>query len=184
VRGSLPLHTARLLLVDDQEDNLALLERTLRRAGFSELRRAGDPRQVLELCQRFRPDLVLLDLHLPHLDGFALLEGFRGLIAPGEYLPVLVLTADATPETRHRALSLAARDFLTKPLGPLEVTLRVNNLLETRFLYQALREESRHLEERVRERTRELQETQVEILERLARAAECRDDEAGEHVWR
>jgi putative two-component system response regulator len=97
---------------------------------------------------------------------------------------VLVLTADATPEAKHKALSLGARDFLSKPLDPLEVTLRVNNLLETRFLYRALLEENRRLEERVQERTRELQQAQLEILERLARAAEYRDDETGEHVRR
>lgn len=184
MREGFPLHTARLLLVDDQEDNLALLERILRRAGFTELCRTTDPRQALDLYQSFRPDLILLDLHLPHLDGFALLEGFKRLIAPGEYLPVLVLTADATLEARHKALSLGANDFLTKPLDPLEVSLRVSNLLETCFLYRAVLEENRHLEERVRERTHELKQAQLEVLERLARAAEYRDDETGEHVRR
>jgi putative two-component system response regulator len=102
---------------------------------------------------------------------------------PG-YLPVLVLTSDHSAEARRRALSSGARDFLTKPLSPSEVRLRVRNLLETRFLHLELQERNRDLEERVRERTAELERARYEILRRLARAAEFRDDDTGDHTRR
>ncbi len=177
-------HEARILIVDDQDPNLRLLEAILRRAGYTNLRCLADSREVLAQFVEFQPDLILLDLHMPHQDGFVVLGGLRRLIPPGSYLPVLVLTADITAEAKQRALSGGAKDFLTKPFDPTEVVLRSQNLLETRFLHLELQDQNRVLEERVRERTQQLEEAHHEVLERLAVAAEFRDDETGQHIKR
>ena len=176
--------TARILMVDDEKSNLELLRRILEPMGFEDLHHTVDPFQVLPFCQQSLPDIVLLDIAMPGKDGFQVLTEIRKHTEEEEYLPVLVLTSDHSPETKRRSLSAGAQDFLTKPLSPAEVRLRVRNLLETRFLHLALRDHNRHLEERVRERTAELVEAHAEILARLARAAEFRDDETGEHTRR
>jgi putative two-component system response regulator len=121
---------------------------------------------------------------MPHLDGFALLELLAPHLGEGTYLPVLVLTADISSEAKQRALSMGAKDFLSKPFDSTEVVLRIKNLLEARFLYLALQEQNDLLETKVQQRTREFEEAQVEILERLALAAEFRDDATQEHTQR
>jgi response regulator RpfG family c-di-GMP phosphodiesterase len=130
---------ARILIVDDEPANTRLLERILRSAGYTELTTLTDSREVEQSVASTPPDLILLDLRMPHLDGFEVLEILRPALTRG-YLPVLVLTADVTREARERALSQGARDFLTKPLDAVEVVLRVNNLVETRRLYLRERE--------------------------------------------
>ena len=145
------LKTASILIVDDQQANLDLIDAFLTDDGYTGLRMMTDPRAGLEAFRRQRPDLVLLDLHMPRMDGFSLLAEMRALVPEGEYLPVLVLTADSTADTRHRALAAGAKDFLTKPLDETEVLLRIRNLLETRSLHLAVRRRSRELEERVAE---------------------------------
>ena len=176
---------ARILIVDDQEPNVRLLEGILQRmidpAG---LRSTTDPREVITLYTEFQPDLILLDLHMPHIDGFKVMEELKPLIPAVVYLPILVITADVSPEAKQRALTGGAKDFLTKPFDPIEVLLRINNLLETRFLHRELQNQNQILEERVRERTQELEDAHIEVLERLARAAEYRDDETGQHAMR
>lgn len=129
---------SRVLLVDDQAANLRLLEEILAREGFTQVLSVADPRRALELYAAFDPDLVILDLMMPGLDGYAVLEQLSRLRQPDDYRPVLVITADATTEARRRALSLGARDFLTKPFDQVEAMLRVWNLLETRCLYRRL----------------------------------------------
>lgn len=173
-----------ILIIDDQDANLRLLERMLRRAGYERFVTTTDSRQVEALFVEHEPDLVLLDLHMPHPDGFALLEQLRPHIPPPAFVPIVVLTADISTEARLRALSMGAKDFLGKPLDAIEVVLRIQNLLETRFLYLQLREHNERLEQKVRERTKALEEAQVEILERLALAAEFRDDATLEHTRR
>jgi diguanylate cyclase (GGDEF)-like protein len=140
------LARGRVLIVDDEPANVRLLERMLLTGGFTEVRCVTDPREALAAYDELQPDIVMLDLHMPFLDGYAVLQLLRDRIAPGEYLPILVLTADTTREAKERALSGGARDFLTKPLERTEVLLRTRNLLETRFLHLALREENRGLE--------------------------------------
>ncbi|HYW14426.1 MAG TPA: ATP-binding protein [Longimicrobium sp.] len=128
--------TARtILLVDDEEANLDLLEGFLYSDGYQNLVRTSDSRQVTAMMDAHRPDLVLLDLHMPHKDGFQVLRELQDRGDGDDYVPVLVLTADVTAGARERALSGGARDFITKPLDVLEVLLRVRNLLETRELY-------------------------------------------------
>lgn len=130
---------SRILIVDDQPANLRLLEELLEREGFTHVVSTTEPEQALELYAAFDPDLVLLDLMMPGMSGYAVLEHLERLRAADDYRPVLVLTADATTEAKRRALSLGAKDFLTKPFDHIEAMLRVWNLLETRCLYKTLR---------------------------------------------
>jgi putative two-component system response regulator len=174
---------ARILIIDDEPGNVELLKRVLERAGFSRILTTCDPRQAKDLYVEFRPDLVLLDLHMPHVDGFAVMQQFNQ-IAEASYLPVLIITGDLSPQARRDALSHGAKDFLHKPFSPDEVLLRINTLLETRFLYLQIQSQNQLLEAKVRERTRELEGAQIEIIERLARAAEFRDDNTGQHTER
>jgi signal transduction histidine kinase len=148
--------TAKILIVDDEVVNVQLLERLLRQAGYTNHRSTTDPRNVAAIYAEYQPDLILLDLRMPHRDGFAVLEDLQLLIPRGSYVPVLVLTADVTSEALRRALLSGARDFLTKPFDAQEVLLRIRNLLETRFLHLALQYQNQVLEERVEERTRQL----------------------------
>jgi len=178
------LKNARILIVDDQEPNVRLLECILLQSGYGNLKSTCDPRQVLLYYAAFEPDLILLDLHMPHLDGFELIQSLQSQVAPGAYLPILVLTADVSVESKQKALAMGARDFLNKPFDITEVLLRIRNLLETRFLYAQLQNQNLLLEERVRARTSELEEARIEILERLALAAEFRDDATGQHTHR
>jgi putative two-component system response regulator len=175
---------ARILVVDDEEANVQLLERILEMAGYHNVVSTTDPRRVLDLLHTFRPDLILLDLLMPHLDGFTVMKVLASETPIDSFLPILVLTADATSETRRRALAGGANDFLTKPFDVEEVLLRIANMLQTRFLHLQLQGEKGALEDRVQERTRELEESYIDTFERLALAAEYRDDETGQHTVR
>jgi len=175
---------ARVLIIDDHQANIEALRRILSSAGFVSVNSTTDPINGVALVQTWAPDLVLLDLHMPQLDGFGVLEAIRPQLTGGSYLPVLMLTGDSTNETKRRALVSGAKDFLTKPFDATEAILRIGNLLETRSLYTTIRKQNDLLEERINERTRELEEAQVEILQRLAAAAEFRDDDTGEHTHR
>lgn len=174
---------ARILIVDDEPVNVDLLRRLLERAGFSRIESTNDSRQALDLYVRFRPDLILLDLHMPHRDGLEVMDELNQ-IAEASYLPILMLTGDDTPEAKREALSRGAKDFLNKPFHTDEVLLRIGTLLETRFLYLQIQSQNQILEAKVRDRTRELEAAQIEIIERLARAAEFRDDNTGQHTER
>ncbi len=176
--------SSRILIVDDREANVQLLEFMLDGAGFAGYMHTTDSRQVLPLCSSFQPDLILLDLQMPHLDGFAIMERLAAELPPQTYLPILVLTADISPEAKQRALSSGANDFLSKPLDAIEFILRVKNLLRTRWLYTELCAHNERLEAKVRQRTQALAEAQLETLDRLALAAEYRDDDTGQHTRR
>jgi putative two-component system response regulator len=175
---------SNILVVDDHEANVVLLQRVLGRAGYRRVEGITDPRALPARMAESPPDLILLDLHMPGVDGFAILEALRTAVRHDTYLPILVITADATTETRRRALALGAKDFLTRPFDAQEVVLRVGNMLETRRLHLDLRDRNRGLEGRVRERTQELEDAYLETFERLALAAEYRDDETGQHILR
>jgi len=151
---------ARILIADDEPANVHLLERLLNGAGYTHLTSTTDARQILPLFSESPPDLILLDLVMPQLDGFAVMQQLQPLVPEGTYLPVLVLTADVSPMTRRRALAAGAKDFLTKPFDRAEVLLRIHNLLETRFLNLALQAQNERLEEEVRERTQQLLQTE------------------------
>jgi putative two-component system response regulator len=187
----LTLDAARFLVVDDEPGNVLLLKRLLELNGYVHIVTEIDPRAVAGHCESFQPDIILLDLMMPNLDGFGVLAAIQPYLQSQTYLPVLVLTADSSPGAKRRALAEGARDFLIKPFDHEEVMLRVRNLLETRFLYQRLGQQNATLESRVRERTselersrREVEESQQEVLQRLAQAAEFRDDDTGQHTQR
>ena len=127
----------KILVIDDEPANVALLEAMLADAGYSRVKSLSDSRLAMETCVSFDPDLVLLDLMMPHVDGFTILESLREAAAES-FLPVIVLTADANETTKLRALRAGATDFLLKPFDQLEVLLRMNNLLETRRLHLQL----------------------------------------------
>ena len=177
------LKKAQILIVDDEPANVLLLDRILRQAGYTNLTTTTSSAEVVGLCAGTNPDLVLLDLHMPAPDGFEVMRQLAPW-AESRWLPIMVLTADASRDTKQRALSEGAHDFLTKPLDAVEVLLRTRNLLRMRLLEVSWRRQNLHLEEGVRERTEDLQEARVEILERLAMAAEYRDDATGEHTRR
>src|SRR5437763_3960442 len=152
----------RILIVDDEPANVALLEDMLSDQGYVCVKSTTDSRDVVELCNEFDPDLILLDLFMPHLDGFTILEALRG-DRTEVFLPIIVLTADVNEETKRRALNLGATDFLNKPLDHIEVLLRIKNMLETRRIHQLLDNRRAALEDAVAARTSELHAAQAEL---------------------
>lgn len=178
------LSEARILIVDDQQPNVEVLERLMQQAGFTHVRSTTDSRQTLGLFIGERPDIILLDLMMPHIDGFEVMRQLTPRIGPDDFLPILVLTAEIGDEAKRRALTEGAKDFLRKPFDPVEVLLRVRNLLQTRLLHAQIQRHNQRLEETVAERTRELAETRLEVLQRLAVAAEYRDDDTKLHTQR
>lgn len=178
------IHAVRCLIIDDEVANVLVLERMLEHWGCTAIASSTDSREALPLYQTFRPDIILLDLMMPHLDGYAVMAQLRAASPPGDYLPILVLTADSTTPTRHRALAAGATDFLSKPFDSIELSLRIRSLAETRLLHTRLRVQNRTLEERVQERTRLLSQAEIEAVECLAVAAEFRDDDTGQHAQR
>jgi putative two-component system response regulator len=182
-RASQTVRPARLLIIDDQEQNIRMLERILAKAGYEHVTSTTDSTEALALQRRVNPDLVLLDLHMREKDGFQVLEEIMAHDG-AEQVPVIMITADDSAETKRRALALGAKDFVGKPFDSAEVLLRIRNHLETRFLYQKLRGQNVELEAKVLERTQELEQSQLEVLERLAAAVEFRDDDTGNHTRR
>ena len=154
----------RILIVDDEPANVALLEDMLGDQGYINLKSTTDSRHVPEFCREFDPDLILLDLCMPHVDGFAVLESLRAERSE-VYLPIIVLTADVNEESKRRALHCGATDFLHKPFDHIEVLLRIRNLLETRRIHQLLETRRAALEEVVHARTSELHDVKDAFVE-------------------
>ena len=157
------LSQAKILIVDDEPSNVRLLERILALAGCTQIKGITDSRHALGLLLDFAPDIVLLDLNMPHFDGFAILNQFAAVMDSDVYLPILVLTADIAPETKRRALASGAKDFVTKPIDQCEVILRIKNLIEIRFLHLEMQHQNSRLEQQVRERTGRLEEALNEL---------------------
>ncbi len=149
---------ANILIVDDQEANVMLLEEMLRAAGYQRMTSTMDPRVACPLHKEHRYDLILLDLQMPDMDGFEVIESLKE-IEIGGYLPVLVLTAQ--PGHKLRALQAGAKDFVSKPFDLIEVQTRIHNMLEVRLLYQKLDNYNRTLEQTVQERTAELRASEA-----------------------
>ncbi len=120
---------------------------------------------------------------MPHMNGLEVMDQLNQIME-ASYMPIVMLTGDLTPEARREALSHGAKDFINKPFNPDEILLRIRTLLETRFLYLQIQSQNQMLEAKVRDRTRELEAAQIEIIERLAKAAEFRDDTTGQHTER
>jgi putative two-component system response regulator len=167
----------RLLLVDDDEAALRTLEQVLARNGGYELHAIVDPRQALPRFREVQPDAVILDLHMPGLDGFDLIQQLQVRVPEGEYLPILIVSGDMTLESKQRALTLGASDFLAKPFDVPEVHLRVRNLLR-------IRELTDRLNAQLREQKQRIMGSDVELATRLALIAELCDYRDGAHVQR
>lgn len=170
----------RVLIVDDEEANIRFLERVLRTATRAQLLSTTDSGTVSTLFADFKPDVVLLDVRGPKLDGFDVLEGLKALIPRDVYLPIVALTGDASPAEKQRILSSGATDLLIKPFDPAEVQLRVTNLLRSRALYMECEGRAKD----ARARARELGGAHLETVERLALAIEYREDGTGGHTRR
>jgi PAS domain S-box-containing protein len=169
---------ASILIVDDQESNVSLLEQLLRETGYTCVTSTMNPHEVCALHRKNRYDLILLDLQMPGMDGFQVMEGLKTNDADG-YLPVLVITAQ--PGHKLRALQAGAKDFISKPFDLVEVKTRIHNMLEVRLLYKKLENYSKVLEQTVQERTAELRESEARYrsLTELASDWYWEQDETG-----
>jgi len=149
---------ASILIVDDQESNVILLEQLLESAGYTNVSSTMDSQEVCALHRKNRYDLILLDLQMPRMDGFEVMEGLKES-KTDDYLPVLVLTAQ--PSHKNQALLFGAKDFISKPFDLVEVKTRIHNMLEVRLLYKKLEASNAILEQTVMERTAELRESEA-----------------------
>ncbi|MDX1320884.1 MAG: response regulator [Oceanospirillum sp.] len=180
--SSIDIFAGKLLIVDDEPVNVKLLERTLAKAGYSDIKSTMDPRTVCDLFAEHNFDLILLDLNMPYMDGFAVLKALRERFQNPP--PVLILTAQSSQEFRTQALEMGAQDYVTKPFERIELLHRVSNLLGNKLYRQGLERLNESLEEKVAERTKQLNETRLQVVRRLGRAAEYRDNETGLHIVR
>lgn len=154
---------AAILVVDDQDANIDILTGFLESQGYTNVKSTTHPRTVISLVKSFDPDIILLDLLMPHMTGYEILGQLKPLISAEVFLPIMVLTADITVEARQRALALGAKDFLSKPYDLHEVGLHMKNLLYTRYLTQQLEMLKQTLEEKVRERTAGIEQKLAEL---------------------
>jgi EAL domain-containing protein (putative c-di-GMP-specific phosphodiesterase class I)/DNA-binding NarL/FixJ family response regulator len=168
---------ATVLLVDDNSANLRLLERILSKAGVEHIHFTMDPWSVVEMYETLRPDLVLLDLHMPGMDGVAVMDAIRRATSDDDFVPVIVLTADAGPEARQRVLSAGASDFLTKPVDRTEVILRARNLLHTRSLHRRLLTHNARLQHEIEERDAADRVARTETAEKVRRLGSVLDSD-------
>ncbi len=175
---------SRILIVDDEAHHVAQLEELLADEGFTNVTSTLDPERGLTMVFSDEPDIVLLDLHMPDITGVDFMRHVRADPTRFPLLPILVLTDDTSHETRRHALSQGANDILVKPFDAVEVMLRVQNLLEVKRLNHQIEKHSEELEVLVGIRTAELEHTRMEVLERLAIAAEYRDDDTRDHTRR
>ena len=175
--------TARILVVDDEPANLKLLSLMLRTEGYQQVELVQDPREVLPRYQTTRPDLILLDINMPHLDGYDVMAQITAL---GDELkpPVVVLTAQSGEDFLLRALRSGAIDFLSKPFNRRELLARVKNVLMAHLAHRMLHNQKNLLEQMVDLRTQELRRSHLDIVRRLGRASEFRDNETGQHILR
>ena len=158
------LQAARLLIVDDNVANICLMTNILNRLGFRFIESTTDSRETFALLERFKPDLIMLDLNMPHLDSFAVMQRLARLIPRETFLPILVVSNEASGEMTRKALAHGAADFQAKPFNTSELFMRVRNLLQMRFLHRQLQDQNETLELKVAARTQELRETQQQII--------------------
>ena len=150
------IYAMRILVVDDEPFNIALVEKILNRAGYTQIFGTADSRQAISLCHELQPDIVLLDLRMPGMDGFDVMQAMNESTALRD-LPVIVLTAENNTENRMRALSEGAKDIVSKPFDRNEILKRIHNALESRLLHKQLMEQNHDLDLIVQKRTQELQ---------------------------
>lgn len=164
------LTNANILIVDTLEANIDILEGFLEMLGYVNIKSTTDSRQVITLFKSYKPDIILLDLMMPHLNGFEVMERLKDMIPRGDYLPILVLTGDIAVEEKQLALKVGASDFLTRPFDLTEVGLRVHNLLFTGYLQQQILVQNQRLEEKVKESILDFQKINQELTAARDRA--------------
>ena len=177
------LNQSRIFIVDDEPANLKLLDKMLTSQNYEQLVLIKDPREVLSRYLEAKPDLILLDINMPHLDGYEVMEQIQSLNDPSAP-PIIILTAQHGRDYLLKALTLGARDFVGKPFDRVELLMRVNNLLNVQLAHRMLLNQKALLEEMVNKRTEDLNESRLQVVRRLGRAAEFRDNETGLHIIR
>jgi putative two-component system response regulator len=178
------LTAMRILIVDDQAFNIAVMTGMLKEAGYEDIVSTRDPRSVPEVCAAEKPDLILLDFHMPGMTGLEVLGSIGHRIHGADSLPVLIVTSDPTAERRYECLAAGARDFLNKPIDQIELLLRVRTHLVTRHLQRRAVRRAEELDDAVRARTAELEEARLESLTILAAVSEYHDDDTHQHTQR
>lgn len=181
---SVNITQSQILIVDDNQTNIEVIEATLASDGYSNFTCITKSLQLSNLLQTQAFDLVLLDINMPLMDGFSVLALFKQLLAKDLIPPIIMLTAQTDEGSRIRALESGASDYITKPFNRTELLKRVGIHLENWHLKQALKLENKTLEMKVQQRTQALEKAQLEMIYRLGRAAEYRDNETGNHVKR
>lgn len=171
------------MIVDDEPVNLKLLDKMLRMHGYEKLILVSDPAVVINQYLEHIPDLILLDINMPVLDGFQVMGKLKDLNDP-VLPPIIILTAQHGKDYLLRALASGARDFLTKPFDRIELLMRVRNLLDAHLAHKFVHSHAATLDMMVRMRTEELRKTRLQVVQRLGRAAEYRDEETGNHILR
>lgn len=176
-------NAAKIMIVDDEPIIVAVARKYLREAGYVNFITTNDSREAVDTIRRERPDVIVLDITMPHVSGLNILEVVRGDRALS-HLPVIILTASCQDDVKQRALDFGATDFLTKPIRATELVPRVRNALLIKAHQDQLTDYSARLEREVRQRTAELAQSRQELIHVLASAAEYRDSETGHHVLR
>ncbi|MBF0618840.1 MAG: response regulator [Candidatus Omnitrophica bacterium] len=174
---------AKILIVEDDKLSRLLLKNILSSAGFKNIRALPNATRILRIYASYKPDLLVLDLSLPKVDGFRVLQQLKEQ-NPDDYLPVLVISQEMDDGVHLRTLAAGAKDFLSKPYDRPKVILRAKNLIEVRLLHNEVRDKNKDLEKVIRSRTQELRDTRLDVIRRLGYAAECRDSDTGQHIVR
>lgn len=177
------LKSSTIFIIDDEPANLKLLDKVLGSQGYLYRVLIQDPRDVIAKYHENRPDLILLDINMPYLDGYQVMQQLMSLEDP-LLPPIVILTAQKAQDYLLRALDAGARDYINKPFDRSELLMRVRNLLEAQFAHLMLYDQKATLEDLVEQRTRELNRTRLQIVQRLGKAAEFRDEETGDHIIR
>ena len=176
------IFAGNILIIDDNIIDVQILNKILTNAGFINISSTTDPTQAIDLYKEIKPDLVLLDLNMPKMDGFAVMVQLS-ILNPDDYLPLVILTAEEE-SIRFKALSSGAKDFLHKPYQHLDVLLKSRNIIEVRLLYNQIKNQSASLEHQVNEQIKEIRDARLDVIQRLAIAAELRDAGTGRHIYR
>jgi putative two-component system response regulator len=174
---------SKILIVDDEEANVKLLEHLLMQSGYHSIRSTTDSREVVKIYKEFCPDLVLLDYNMPHMNGVEVMEKLIE-VEKEAYPSVVIVTANNSNDVKIRSLATGVLDFLAKPYDTVEVVSRIRNILSVRLLHNRINHQNKVLDQKIRDRTQELSDTRLEVVQRLSRAAEYRDNETGMHIIR
>ena len=177
------IEQARILVIDDEAINLKILGSLLSSQGYEQVELIQDSREALDRYKEMRPDLILLDIFMPNLDGYELMAQLNALNDP-LLPPIIIISAQTTREFRLKALSSGARDFVGNPFDRAELLMRVRNLLDAHLAHRLVHDQKAVLEDMVRIRTEALNHSRLEVARRLGQAAELKDGDTGLHIIR